>query len=104
MEHTTNVPPKAYVGRPSQQMISETITEFEDSQFSVEEYCEYKGLNRDTFESWLNKHRNRTKELPAFVSVNLKEDEVLAAELFAEYKGLKFYQPMDAAFFKALIS
>ena len=80
------------------------LTEYESSGFSVEDYCQYKNLNTDTIQSWLHKHKHKEQTTPAFVTLNIKEDDDQAEVLFAEYKGLKFYKPMDVSFFKALIS
>jgi hypothetical protein len=102
MEPTSNA--RSHAGRRSNQEIAEIISEYETSGFSIEDYCEYKALNQDTFQSWLQKHANRIKGQPAFVSVNIIEDDEPTGTLFAEYKGLKFYRPMDVSFFKALIS
>lgn len=102
MDHTITVKPP--VGRPSHQAILEMITEFETSGFSVFEYCEYKGLNESTFSNWLGKHRNKEeKSVSPFVPLSVPNEEA-SASLFAEFRGLRLYQCVEAAYLKELIS
>jgi hypothetical protein len=91
--------------RHSSQTISAIIAEYKKRQRTVKEFCSDKGLNTGTFYCWLSKQRKNTKlpnSNPTFVSVKVKE-EPFYENVFAEYKGLKFYQPMSVEFFKALI-
>ena len=91
--------------RPSSQTISAIIAEYKKGQRTVKEFCSDKGINTGTFYCWLSKQRKNNKPpklSPAFVSVKIKEEQP-QENVFAEYKGLKFYQPMSAEFFKALI-
>lgn len=91
--------------RHSNQTISSIIAEYKKGQRTVKEFCTDKGINTGTFYCWLSKQRKNNKlpnSRPAFVSVKIK-DEQPQENVFAEYKGLKFYQPMSVEFFKALI-
>ncbi len=91
--------------RRSSQMISAIIAEYKKGQRTVKEFCSDKGINTGTFYCWLSKQRVNHKHpntSPAFVPVKIKEEH-LQENVFAEYKGLKFYQPMSVEFFKALI-
>ena len=91
--------------RHSSETISAIIAEYKKGQRTVKEFCSDKGINTGTFYCWLSKQRKNnkpSKSSPAFVSVKIKE-ELFQEIVFAEYKGLKFYQPMGVEFFKALI-
>lgn len=91
--------------RHSNQMISAIIAEYKKGQRTVKEFCSDKGINTGTFYCWLSKQRKDSipsNPNPTFVSVKIKE-EPSHENVFAEYKGLKFYQPMSVEFFKALI-
>lgn len=91
--------------RHSTETISAIIAEYKKGQRTVKEFCSDKGINTGTFYCWLSKQRKSYKpseQRPAFVSVKIK-DEQPKDNVFAEYKGLKFYQPMSVEFFKALI-
>ena len=92
--------------RHSTETISAIIAEYKKGQRTVKEFCSDKGINTGTFYCWLSKQRNNNKlpnSSPAFVSVKIKKEEQPPENVFAEYKGLKFYQPMSVEFFKALI-
>lgn len=102
MEHQTTATNRPHHGRRSNQEITEIINEYEASGFSLHEYCDYKGLNPDTLQSWLHRQRNKENHPPSFAMVTLK-DEPEDQELFAEYKGFKFYQPLSAEFIKTVI-
>ena len=102
MEQTTRLI-KAQPPRRSEDAIKELIADYKRSSFTVKEYCGDKGINTGTFYCWLSKYRNKEKRTnTAFVPVMIKE-EPTDGNLYAEYKGLKFYQPMGVEFFKALI-
>lgn len=101
MEHQTTAL-RSHHGRRSNQEITEIINEYEASGFSLEEYCDYKGLNPDTLQSWLHKQRSRDNNPPSFAMVTIKE-EPGEQEIFAEYRGFKFYQTRSAEFVKTVI-
>ena len=103
MEQTTRLSKEQHIHR-SEDAIRKFIAEYKSSSFTVKEYCADKGLNTRTFYSWLSKYRNNKdkRAVSAFVPVMIKEEPV-QGNLYAEYKGLKFYQPMSVDFFKALI-
>ena len=103
MEQTTRLS-KEHPIRRSEDTIKEVIADYRKSSFTVKEYCANKGINTGTFYCWLSKYRNNKKKQTsaAFVPVMIKE-EPAEEKLYAEYKGLKFYQPMSVDFFKALI-
>lgn len=103
MEQTTRLS-KAQPLRRSEDTIKELIAEYKRSALTVKEYCADKGINSGTFYCWLSKYRNNKHKqaTSAFVPVMIKEDHT-EGNLYAEYKGLKFYKPMGVEFFKALI-
>lgn len=103
MEQTTRLSKEQHLRR-SEDAIKEIIAEYKRSSSTVKEYCADKGINTGTFYCWLSKYRNDTEKrsISAFVPVMIKEEHA-EGNLYAEYKGLKFYQPMNVEFFKALI-
>ena len=103
MEQTTRLS-KEHPIRRSEDSIKELISDYKRRSFTVKEYCAEKGINTGTFYCWLSKYRNNKEKRTsaAFVPVMIKE-EPAEENLYAEYKGLKFYQPMSVEFFKALI-
>lgn len=103
MEQATRLSKKQPLRR-SEETIKEIIAEYKRSSFTVKEYCADKGINTGTFYCWLSKYRNNKEKrtTSAFVPVMIKEEHD-DGNLYAEYKGLKFYQPMSVEFFKALI-
>jgi transposase-like protein len=90
--------------RHSNETILELISEYKKGQRTVKEFCSDKGIKPGTFHYWLSKQRNSKQKpgKPAFVPVTIKE-ELLEEKVFVEYKGLKFYQPVNVEFLKALI-
>jgi len=103
MEQTTGLN-KEQPFRRSENTIKELIADYKRSSLTAKEYCADKGINTGTFYCWLSKYRNNKEKraTSAFVPVMIKEDHA-EGNLYAEYKGLRFYQPMSVEFFKALI-
>lgn len=103
MEQATKVQKRSSIGYSSQ-MITALVSEYEKGNRTIKEYCSDKGIKRTTFYYWLSKQKNnkQSKPGPAFVPVTIKEG-VLEEKVFAEYKGLRLYQPVSVEFLKALI-
>lgn len=103
MEKATRLSNGQNIG-PSNQAIVEMILEYKKGQGTVKEFCSDKGIKTGTFYYWLSKQRNSKQRLgrPAFIPVTIKE-EPSEEKVFVEYKGLKFYQPVNVEFLKALI-
>jgi transposase-like protein len=103
MEQATRSGKRQNIGH-SKEAIVELISEYKKGGRTVKEFCSEKGIKPGTFHYWLSKQRNSNQKpgKPAFVPVTIKE-ELLQEKVFVEYKGLKFYQPMNVEFLKALI-
>lgn len=105
MEKATRLSNRQNIGH-SNQTIVEIISEYEykKGQRTVREFCTDKGIKPGTFYYWLSKQRNDKQNFskPAFVPITIKE-ELSEEKVFVEYKGLKFYQPVNVEFLKALI-
>lgn len=103
MEQVTRLQKRSGIGYSSQ-MITAMIAEYKKGERTIKEYCSDKGIKRGTFYYWLSKQKNKNqpKPRPAFIPVTIKEDP-LEEKIFAEYKGLKLYQPVSVEFLKALI-
>lgn len=92
---------KSGVGRPSREVIESLLSEYESSGFSLGEYCEYKGINAATLEGWLQRYRS--KEISkGYVEVTIPDLE--EGSLFAEVRGIKLYQRVEATYLKELIN
>lgn len=96
--------------RKTEQEIIHLMEDFEKSgALTVKEFCEAYEISNATFYNW-QKVYNRSKsqsddEAGAFVPL----DVMLPAEhperaVFAEFKGLRFYQEVSASFLKELVS
>jgi len=103
MEQATRLGKRENI-RHSNQTIEELILEYKKGRRTVKEFCSDKGIKSGTFHYWLSKQRKSKQKLsrPAFVPVTIKE-ELSEEKVFVEYKGLKFYQPVNVEFLKALI-
>jgi transposase-like protein len=90
--------------RRTQQQIDELLSLYEEGGYSVKEFCQMKGLNPGNFHKWLSRRKtagsNRTT-LSGFSRVVLQTSP--ADQLFAEVKGIRFYQVVSAAYLKELL-
>jgi hypothetical protein len=100
MEQPNNMN-KPRAGRPSEQKILAMIDEYEQSGFSVEEYCQINELNESTFTSWLGRYRSKEVS-PGYVAVTIPAD-LQEGSVFAECRGIKFYQRVEASYLKELL-
>ena len=75
----------------------------------VKLFCERKGLSPGIFYYWQKKYRSSLasgdQQAGGFTLLALEgqSEERTAGSLFAEYKGIRFYQQPSADFFKQLI-
>jgi hypothetical protein len=90
--------------RRTQQQISDLLAEFDKADCTVKEFCELKGINQGNFHKW----KSRRKEIgvqrsrpSAFTKVLVRSSS--SDHLFAEVNGVRFYQPVSAAYLKELI-
>lgn len=103
MERTSKSDP----GRKPRRTVEEIrslITEFEKSGLSANAFSDQREIRRAYFNKWLKRYRGN-KPPKGFVAVQAPKEPVINNEiLFAEYRGIRFYQPVDPSYFKALVN
>lgn len=90
--------------RTPSQIIS-LLTEYENSGLSANDFCEQHQIKRFNLTRWQRLYRKSKTPPKGFVAVSAaKEPPDQKEVLFAEYLGIRFYQPVDPTYFKALLS
>jgi hypothetical protein len=80
------------------------------SELPVKRFCEQQGLSVAQYYYWQKKYKaspnDPNQQAGGFTILELGEELVgpMPARLFAEYKGIRFYQELSAGFLKQLIS
>jgi hypothetical protein len=84
--------------------IRSIITDYTQSGLSRTKYCNLHKLNEGTLSTWLGRYKK--KAVPqGFIPVNLAEKVTRQeGQLFAECRGVKFYQRVEAEYLKELLS
>lgn len=94
--------------RKTDQEIIQLMEDFEKSgAMTVKEFCEAYEISNATFYNWQRIYRNRNQnESEGFLSLDVVASQCEQPEgtLFAEFKGLRFYQQVSASFLKELVS
>ncbi len=91
--------------RRSEEEILKHLSDQEQSDFSVKEYCEMFDILEQTFYSWLKKHRNKDEEAGGFTSIEVIPTIVQSRpQLFAEIGNIKLYKEVSAEYLKSLLS
>jgi len=85
------------------------LSEYASTGLTVKQFCEQKGLSPGMFYYWQKKYKSGfaagDQQAGGFTLLALEgpiEDRASGC-LFAEYKGIRFYQQPSADFFKQLI-
>jgi hypothetical protein len=81
------------------------ISEYEKSGLSANGFSDQHKIRRAYFNKWLKRYRKQ-KPSKGFVPVQgVKEEPPFPqAALFAEYRGIRFYQAVDPSYLKSLVS
>ena len=93
----------------SEEEIFRAIEEFEQAgNISVKEFAKAFQVSEATFYNWRKRYKNKhiVKGPPkGFISVDLSSVQRLGeqGQIFAEFRGITFYQRVDPAYFKALL-
>jgi hypothetical protein len=95
------------VKRTQQQMFA-LIKEQQTGTMTVKEFCEVNKISEALYYYWRKKYQDNTKSVnepqpDSFSLLQLGEEERYGC-LFAEYKGLKLYQPVAVSYLKELMS
>jgi len=82
------------------------LSEYESSGLSAEAFCELHQIKRLYLTRWLKKYR-KSKPPKGFVAVRTPKEEApdhKGPALFAEFRGIRFYQPVDPIYLKTLLN
>jgi hypothetical protein len=94
--------------RKTEQEIIQLMEDFEKSgAMTVKEFCEAYEISNATFYNWQKIYRSRNQnENEGFLSLDViaSPADDTTSTLFAEVKGIRFYQEVSALFLKELIS
>jgi transposase-like protein len=90
----------------SEEEILKHLSDQEESEFSVKEYCEMFDINEQTFNSWIKKHRRSEEDEKGFTTIEIIPSRDAKPQLYAEISkdGIKLYKEVSAEFLKALLS
>jgi transposase-like protein len=104
MEQNGTGSPRRKIVRRTTEQIKSLITEYENSGLSVREFCKQHQVKSLYLSRWLKRYRkNKTPE--GFVAVCTPKEAVECNDvLFAEYRGIRFYQPVAPSYLKDLVS
>jgi hypothetical protein len=84
--------------------IQSIITDYRQSGLSRTEYCKLHKLNEGTLSTWLGRYKKKAVPqgfIPVSAAVKMTGQE---GQLFAECRGVKFYQRVEAGYLKELLS
>ena len=100
--------PKVIGVKRSKSEILSLLEECSKSGDSVKEFVRTKGIHEATYYGWRNKYGSKPvkrKATPGFAAVKILSSPVAqTAALFAEFNGIRIYQPVTAAFLKELMA
>lgn len=92
----------------TQEEMFNLLAEHASTGLTVKQFCEQKGLSSGMFYYWQKKYKtglagDRGAGGFTLLALEGRSEEQTAGDLFAEYKGIRFYQQPSADFFKQLI-
>jgi len=100
----TGKPNKPRKIRRTPEEINSILVAYESSGLSSKEFCKLHQIQTLYLKRWLKRYRN-TKPTKGFVELlPTTESTTAVAGLFAEYRGIRFYQPVDPSYLKALVN
>lgn len=98
-------------GLSKEQRMFSLIADHEASSMTVKDFCELYDLSPSTYHYWKKKYHTRLENKPmgnqsgfTLLKVTEPQEESTAQDLFAEYRGIRFYREPSVSFLKALIS
>jgi len=95
---------KSKVVRRTSEEIRAIIVEYEKGGLSAKSFCKLHHIKKDYLTRWLTRYGNK-KGVKGFVPVSLPAIAPNQERtLFAEYRGIKFYQKVEASYLKSLLS
>ena len=104
MEQNSTGSPRPKIVRRTTEQIKSLINEYENGGLSVKDFCKQHQVKSLYLSRWLKRYKkNKTPE--GFVAVCTTKEAVECKEvLFAEYRGIRFYQPVSPSYLKDLVS
>ena len=95
---------KSKVVRRTSEEIQAIIAEYEKGGLTAKAFCKLHHIKKDYLTRWLTRYGNK-KGVKGFVPVSLPAIAPNQERtLFAEYRGIKFYQKVEASYLKSLLS
>jgi hypothetical protein len=98
-------------GLSRQQKMFALIAEHKASTMPVKDFCELYDLSPGMYYYWQKKYHTRLEDKPVvnqssftLLKVTEPQEDSSAKDLFAEYRGIRFYREPSVNFLKALIS
>jgi hypothetical protein len=99
---------KASHSRYSSAEIITMLDQFDQDNVSLKTFCAGKGISQATFFNWRKRYLNRKVNNSSFIEIIPSAPDVAIPQgtggVFAEFRGISIYQPVSAAYLKALIS
>lgn len=91
---------KGKVKRRNKAEIQLLLEAFSSSGMTVQSFCDEHNIGKSTFHKW----QSRYSISKTFADIEIVGGDVQhCTTLFAEVKGIKIYQPVSAAYLKALL-
>lgn len=93
--------------RRSRQEIDDLLDLFAKTDLSVNDFCRQHSISRANFHKWRSRYRSNPvskKNTSGFTILDIASAPLAPQGLFAEIKGIRFYQPVSASFLKELLA
>jgi hypothetical protein len=87
----------------SEEEILKHLSNQEESDISVKDYCAMFDINEATFYSWIKKYRKSEEEEKGFTTIEIIPSKEAKPQLFAEVGNIKLYKEVSAEYLKALL-
>ncbi len=92
----------------SKEAIIQLLTEYSRSNLSIKAFCFCKNIPQASFHNWKKKyisHTVRPGKQQGFTALQITPSiPVIGPALFAEIKGIRIYQRVDAVYLKELLA
>ncbi|MDQ6609011.1 MAG: hypothetical protein M3Y85_04240 [Bacteroidota bacterium] len=93
--------------RRSRQEIDDLLNLFARGNLSVNDFCKQHSISRANFHKWRSRYSSHPvskKKTSGFARLHVASAPLAPQGLFAEVKGIRFYQPVSASFLKELLA
>jgi len=104
MEEQSTKKNRLFRGR---EIILNILEEHEKSGLSIKAFCDNNNIATASFHNWKKKYggsKVKPSRDPGFASLHIIPVAPVAEVLFAEVKGIKIYQRVEAVYLKQLLS